>query len=209
MSDQVREAYDEWAATYDEMPNRTRDLDGDRLRTDLGGRELGDVLELGCGTGKNTEWLAPRASTILGLDFSAEMLARCRRRVPFVELGTADLTTGWPVEDRSYDFVLADLVLEHVGDLDHIGSEAARVLRPSGRIRISELHPWRQHEGKGARFERGTEVVEMTTVVHTTEEYVTAFLSAGFKLVSLSEPRSATDSLDRPPRLLIVEFQLS
>src|SRR5438876_8929763 len=74
-------AYDEWAETYDSDPNRTRELAGQVLRkVDLrvDGR---DIVEIGCGTGRNTEWLATQAARITALDFSEAMLARARARV--------------------------------------------------------------------------------------------------------------------------------
>lgn len=209
MTKQVRDAYDRWAATYDSMGNPTRDLDAELLRADLSTWILGDVLEVGCGTGKNTSWLVQRARRVVGLDISPEMLARCQERVPGAEVRIADLTAKWPVDGEGADVLLADLVLEHVEDLGHIASESARVLKPGGRARISELHPWRQHEGKAACFDDGGEVVRPPAFVHTTEEYVSAFLGVGFALDALSEPRSPGDPKERPPRLLVLEFTLA
>ncbi len=209
MTDQVRDAYDGWAETYDEMPNLTRDLDAVLLRRDLSGRDLGDVLELGCGTGKNTRWLMRHAQSVIGLDLSPGMLARCRQRVDGVDARQADLTERWPLEDRSVDVVLADLVLEHVQDLEHVAREAARVLRPGGGVRLAEFHPRRQQEGKAARFDDGEgQEVRPTAFVHSTDSYVGAFYSAGFAFEALAEPRHPDDELSRPPRLLVLEFSL-
>ena len=58
MSNPVRDAYERWARTYDTMVNVTRDLDEECLRKAFYGQALGEVLELGCGTWKNTKWLA-------------------------------------------------------------------------------------------------------------------------------------------------------
>ena len=77
----VQAAYDRWAAVYDTDQNPTRDLNGAALRCqpfELGGRA---VLEVGCGTGLNTAWLAPRAARVVGVDFSQGMLARARHRI--------------------------------------------------------------------------------------------------------------------------------
>ena len=70
------------------------------------------------------------------------------------------------------------------------------------------MHPWRQHEGKGARFEDDGVLVEPPVVVHSTEEYVTVFLKAGFALESLSEARSPGDPITSLPRLLVMGFLL-
>jgi len=189
------------------MPNVTRDLDAELLRAGLAEADLGDVLEIGCGTGKNTEWLVEHGR-VIGLDISTKMLARCQAAAPAAELHTADLTLPWPVHEGTVDTIVSDLVLEHVEDLDHIASESGRVLRGGGRVRVSELHPWLQHEGKAARFEDAGMLVQPPAFVHTTGEYVTAFLGAGFVLDGLSEPHSPGEPAAGPPRLLVMEFSL-
>jgi 2-polyprenyl-3-methyl-5-hydroxy-6-metoxy-1,4-benzoquinol methylase len=64
---------DSWAEVYDIHTNPTRDLAAVVLRQtwlDLAGR---DVLEIGCGTGANTQWLLDQSQSVLALDFSREM----------------------------------------------------------------------------------------------------------------------------------------
>src|SRR5437868_9736518 len=130
----VARAYDRWAAQYDSDRNATRDLDAEVVRgapLRIAGRR---VLELGCGTGKNSVWLASAARELVALDFSAGMLAVARERVGvanarFVE---HDIRARWPVGDGEIDVVVGNLVLEHVHDLAPVYAEAARVLAPSG-----------------------------------------------------------------------------
>jgi ubiquinone/menaquinone biosynthesis C-methylase UbiE len=71
--DSIACAYDRWSQVYDVDANATRDLDAAVLRARPGEFTGRDVLELGCGTGKNTEWLALYARQILALDFSEEL----------------------------------------------------------------------------------------------------------------------------------------
>ena len=54
----VQAAYSHWSTSYDSVANPTRDLDQQVMRRLLDGKRFGHVLELGCGTGKNTPWLA-------------------------------------------------------------------------------------------------------------------------------------------------------
>ena len=71
--DSLASTYDRWAASYDADKNATRDLDAVIVRRaplDLADR---DVLELGCGTGKNTVWFAEHARSVIALDFSEAM----------------------------------------------------------------------------------------------------------------------------------------
>src|SRR5215831_1705994 len=130
----VAAAYDLWADTYDVDPNRTRDLAGEVLRRSalrLAGR---DVVEAGCGTGRNTLWLSGHAETVLAMDISEGMLrqAKARMRSPHVQFVQHDIRSAWPSAERSADAVIAMLVLEHVEQLAPVFGEAARVLRRGG-----------------------------------------------------------------------------
>lgn len=146
----VETIYDIWANQYDQDTNKTRDLDEvvtRRLLTDLTRLR---VLEIGCGTGKNTGFLARSASSVLALDFSASMLEKARQKISAsnVTFHQADLTRAWPVADNSVDLLVCNLVLEHIENLNGIMAEAARVLIPAGRFLICELHPFWQYEEK-------------------------------------------------------------
>jgi trans-aconitate methyltransferase len=102
----------------------TRDLDAEVLV--MKGRIGGRVLELGCGTGKNTLWLAQRAQRLVACDFSPAMLARAKERVPGVEFHLCDIRGEWPVDE--VDVVVVDLVLEHVDDLRPVFAQAQNKL---------------------------------------------------------------------------------
>jgi ubiquinone/menaquinone biosynthesis C-methylase UbiE len=187
----VAGAYDRWAGVYDADQNATRDLDAAVLRREAPAAASGDVLEVGCGTGKNTAWLAGRARSVIALDFSGGMLAKARERVtaPNVRWLHHDLRHPWPVEPRSLDLVLINLVLEHVRDVAPVFSEAARVLRPGGSLFLCELHPERQRRGGQAQFTDPAsgqrEYVE--AFLHSTSELVNAALDAGLVLHRMGE----------------------
>jgi ubiquinone/menaquinone biosynthesis C-methylase UbiE len=207
----VNAAYDRWAASYDADRNATRDLDAAVMRAsplELSGL---DVLELGCGTGKNTVVLAERAKRVVAMDFSAEMLARARTRVSTanVEFVRHDARETWPIPAASVDAVIGNLVLEHVEDLACIYEEAARALRPGGHLFLCELHPFRQLRGGQAHFidARTGETVHVRAHVHTVSEYVNAGIAAGLTLVELGEHLDPGGPADAPPRLLSVLFQ--
>jgi ubiquinone/menaquinone biosynthesis C-methylase UbiE len=207
----VSGAYDRWAASYDADRNATRDLDAAVVRAaqlDIDGR---DVLELGCGTGKNTVFCAERASRVVAMDFSAEMLARARARVRAenVEYLQHDVRDPWPLPAASVDIVIGNLVLEHVADLPGVYAEAARVLRPEGRLFFCELHPFRQLRGGQAHFTdaRTGETVHVLAHMHSVSEYVNAGIVAGLTLLELGEHVDGGASPDVPPRLISVLFQ--
>ena len=202
----VADAYDRWSRQYDDDQNATRDLDAFVLRQvplQLAGAR---VLEVGCGTGKNSAWLVSQARELIALDFSPGMLDVARRRVRsstarFVE---HDITRPWPAEPASVDVVVGNLVLEHVRELAPVFAEAARVLRPGGQLYFCELHPYRQLRGGQAHFvdARTEETVHVAAYRHTVSEYVTDALAAGFTLRALGEWLEPNAEAGAPPRLL-------
>ena len=208
--DNVARAYDRWSSQYDGDANATRDLDAVVLRAaglPLRGR---DVLEIGCGTGKNTAWLAASARRVTALDFSCGMLDEARRRVlsSNVTFVQHDIRAPWRVESGSVDLVVGNLVLEHVAALAPVLTEAARVLRADGTLFLCELHPYRQLRGGQAHFtDAGSgETVHIPAFAHSTSEFVSAALASGFALRSLGEWTETGAAADLPPRLLSLRF---
>ena len=208
---EIAAAYNDWAETYDTDQNRTRDLAAEILRRanlSLAGRK---VIEVGCGTGRNTVWLAARAAEIVGLDFSEAMLSRARDRVndPRVRFCQHDVRLTWPLADASADVVIVMLVLEHVEHVAIVFGEAARVLRSGGELFVCELHPMRQHAGGQAQFSnpKTGERQRVPAFLHDVSDYVNAGLSAGLELRNLGEWRDADAPANSQPRLLSMFFR--
>ncbi|NMO17818.1 methyltransferase domain-containing protein [Pyxidicoccus fallax] len=205
-SDEVARAYDVWADSYDTQANATRDLDATVLRSQDPTLFQGDVLEIGAGTGKNTEWLAPRARTLLALDGSEGMLKRARQRpgVERVRFLQHDLRQRWPSADGVHDTVVCNLVLEHIEDLSFVFAEARRVLRPGGHFYVCELHPFRQLQGSQARFVHPeTQTTEYVRChLHDVSEFLNAAARAGFVLAQAGDWRDPGTERTAVPRLL-------
>jgi SAM-dependent methyltransferase len=196
---------------YDDELNATRDLDARILRdqaSEITGR---DVLELGCGTGKNSEWLALYARHLLCLEFSASLLEKARARLAETRHVTFlhhDVRDTWPVPEASRDRIVSNLVLEHIQDLRPLFVQVARVLRPGGSFVLSEVHPFRQLQGAQARFVRvdTTQTVQLAMFQHDVAEYVNAGLAAGLTLTAFDEWRDAGVPLTVLPRLLSISW---
>ena len=86
MSDAIARAYDRWSTSYDVDRNPTRDLDAVTLRRASLPVSDADVLEIGCGTGKNTEWLASQAHRLTSIFTEAARVVRVGGTVYFAEL---------------------------------------------------------------------------------------------------------------------------
>jgi ArsR family transcriptional regulator len=127
----------------------------DRLRAELfGGRtELlpllgllgGDwiVGDLGCGTGHLAQALAPFVGRVIAVDASAAMLRSAKARigdVANIEIRRGDLE-DLPITDGSLDAAFLVLVLPYLAEPARAVAEAARALKPGGRLMITDLMP--------------------------------------------------------------------
>ena len=166
------------------------------------------MLELGCGTGKNTAWLSQQAEQLLAVDLSEEMLAKAKDKAtaPTVRYQQADITKPWTFGDEVFDLVTCSLILEHIQDLGFIFQQAVSNLSAAGYFYICELHPYKQYTGSKARFETSEGLQVLECFVHHTSDYFNAAAVNGFVCQRLDEwfdeeTRSGT------PRLLSFLFQ--
>lgn len=204
----ISKAYSNWSTTYDSDRNLTRDLDGVVTRQAIGGNRYDSILELGCGTGKNTVLLAEIGKRVFSLDFSEGMIAQARTKVTAnnVQFAIADLTRAWPCADHEIDLIVCNLVLEHIENLDAIFAEAQRVLVAGGHFFICELHPFKQYQGKKATFQQGDEQIDVAAFVHHISDFVNAAQNAGFRLTKMDEWWHDADA-DKPPRVVTFMFE--
>ncbi len=97
-----------------------------------------EVLDLACGTGYGSAYLAATARRVVGGDLSEDAIAYARRRYarPNVEFAVVD-AADLPFEDGSFDAVCSFETIEHLPDRDAYLAEVARVLRPDGVYLVS------------------------------------------------------------------------
>ncbi len=105
--------------------------------------DLGRVLDIGTGTGALLEVLAPRIDSGLGIDASRQMLALARARLAKPGLGHCAVRLGdmyrLPLPDAAFDLVVLQMILHYAEDPAAAMAEAARVLRPRGRLLVVDL----------------------------------------------------------------------
>src|SRR5499426_96303 len=103
------------------------------------------LLDLGTGTGRMLELLAPQIERGLGLDLSPDMLALARARLDRAGLRHCSVRQGdiydLPLPRDSFDVVIVHQVLHFLDDGARAIREAARVLRPQGRLLVIDFAP--------------------------------------------------------------------
>jgi ArsR family transcriptional regulator len=116
----------------------------------LGPAPLGNLLDIGTGTGRMIELLGPRATTALGIDRSPEMLRLARGRIEAEGLAHGSVRRGdmyaLPPADSSIDTVVIHQVLHFADDPAAVIAESARVLAPGGRLLVVDFMPHGREE---------------------------------------------------------------
>jgi SAM-dependent methyltransferase len=136
----VESGYAAWAPIYDRMPNALVRAEQPLVEAALCGLPHGVALDAACGTGRHTVRLVAAGHQTVGIDRSEAMLAIARSKVPPAEFGTGDLAE-LPLATESVDVAVCGLALTHLPDPAPAVAELARVLRPGGRLVISDAHP--------------------------------------------------------------------
>ena len=140
------------------------------------------AVDLGCGTGEVLEGMLPVAREVIGVDGSARMLDRARRR--FAEEGArVSLRIGdlehLPLRDGEADFISINMVLHHLSSPEVALVEARRVLRPKGRLVITDFD---SHENESMRVTYGDRWLGFTY-----ESLCSALEKSGFNLVAATK----------------------
>jgi ubiquinone/menaquinone biosynthesis C-methylase UbiE len=204
----TRQTYNIWAGQYDSDINKTRDLEAKALRESLADISFNSCLEIGCGTGKNTEWLISRARQITAVDISEEMLARAKNKISSqqVQFVRANILNDWTFRNRLYDLVSFSLILEHIEQLSSVFKQAAESLVPGGYLYVGELHPFKQYSGTKARFDMEGKEQVLECFNHHISDFLEAAKENG---LILPEIREYFDDNDKTtiPRILTVVWE--
>ncbi len=121
-----------------------------RLRATVGPRRIGNFLDIGTGTGRVLELFADQFDRGLGIDTSPEMLAMARHALERAKLRHVHVRKGdmysMPIEDASIELATLHLVLHYSLEPQLVVSEAARTLKPGGRLIIVDFEPHQEEQ---------------------------------------------------------------
>ncbi len=117
----------------------------DAIRAALTDKPIRALLDLGTGTGRMLELFAPEIERGLGLDLSLDMLALARARLDRAGIKHCSVRRGdiydLTLPRDSFDVVIIHQVLHFLDDSARAITEAARVLRPGGRLLVVDFAP--------------------------------------------------------------------
>ncbi len=180
--------YAAWAATYDSKPNFILAVEEPVVERLLAAVPPGPALDAACGTGRHTVTLARHGHDVIGVDQSPEMLELAAVKVPGAQFRVGDLTE-LPVPDASVDLVLCALALSHLHDLAPAVAEFRRVLRPQGRLLVTDVHPIMVLlQGQPIFAYQPGELAFVRILPHQVSDHLAAFAAHGFSFVSCHEP---------------------
>jgi len=139
-AERVRRHYDRRAESYDRLIGLVEKAFFGDGRGWVCSRASGEILEIAVGTGRNLPFY-PKDARLTGIELSPKMLAIARQRARELDI-EADLRAGdaqnLPFPDASFDTVVATLALCTIPDDGRAVAEAARILRPGGRLLLLE-----------------------------------------------------------------------
>jgi SAM-dependent methyltransferase len=168
----------------------------------------GSALDIGCGEGRTSRDLALRQHHPVGLDASPTLVAYARDVDPDGHYLVAD-AAALPFADATFDLAVAYNSLMDVDDMPGSVAEAARVLRPGGRLCVCIVHPiadagafterkadapfvitgsYLEDRLVDETFQRGDMAMRFQSRCYPMETYAGAFEAAGLLLETLREP---------------------
>ena len=189
----VLAGYDRWASTYECEPNPLIRLEQPLTLALIGDVQGQQVLDVGCGTGRYCVLLAQRGATVSGVDPSRGMLEQARQKIsPACRFDLYHGTladAGFP--DEQFDLAVSALVLSHLPILEPTLRECVRVLRPGGRLVISDLHPFWPISGHDyvEFFDPAGQEYRIPEYPHLVEEYWRLFGRLGLQVEDILEPK--------------------
>ena len=158
------------------------------------------VLDLGSGGGIDVLLSAKRVGTsgkAYGLDMTDEMLELARRNALEAQVSNVEFLKGYieeiPLPDASVDVVISNCVINLSADKNKVFEEIARVLRPGGRIGVSDVVSANELTPE-QRSQRGTYVGCIAGAL-SFDEYNEGLKEAGFEEISVAPTHEVTDGM--------------
>ncbi len=175
------------------------------------------TVDIGAGEGRLTRDLMRRGHRVVAIDGSPALATAAREADSTTRIAVAD-AVALPLRDRAADLAVAFMSLHDIDDLDGAVREAARVLRPGGRLCIAIVHPLNSagqfDDDGGDRFvidggylqprrysdevQRDGLTMEFVSMHRPLQDYTAACNDAGFLIDLLREPAIPEEAVRAP-----------
>jgi ubiquinone/menaquinone biosynthesis C-methylase UbiE len=190
----VGAGYERWAPQYDAPGNPLIALEEPAAHEILASWPAPlRVLDAACGTGRHTVHLADLGHDVTGVDASPSMLGRAAAKNPQLTLVEGRID-AMPFSADGFDAAICALLFDHLSRIDHAIGELARVVRPGGRLLISNIHPTMALTGAHASFrDVNGDPNFMRSYHHSVAEYMAAFRAHSLTVVDCREPSWSLD----------------
>ncbi len=149
----TNKGYDLWAAHYETNGNPMTGLDEIVFQQQFPFKDVKGktVLDIGCGTGRLSRQITKAGGKVIGIDISEKMLEQARKKDSNTEYIHFNSNDAFPFQNK-FDFIVSNLVLEHIKDLGFFFKEIARISSKTSFIYISAMHPAMLLKGTQANF---------------------------------------------------------
>lgn len=141
--------YDSWLDNYKDILMKSKEQ---------------QIIDLGCGAGGNTLYLAERGYKVVACDYSEEALKIVNKFLPEVKITQMDISKTLPFEDESIEVIIADLSLHYFNDetTKNIVREIKRVLKSKGHLigRFNSINDLNYGAGSGKEIEKNFYLTE-------------------------------------------------
>ena len=168
------EAYDSWSSAYDSQPdNLMLALDEELTGSFLDEMDLhsGIIADVGCGTGRHWEKLKRKNPLLIrGYDVSTGMLAILKQKFPQAQTFLLKDNHLQELENNSCDLLISTLTIAHIPNPEEAMKEWHRVLKPGGRLLITDYHPAALAKGARRTFSFRNQTVAIKNYIHPIEK---------------------------------------
>lgn len=236
MSFDVKKTWDACGAAFDRFTSAedsfSENIEWPAVEEMTGTVEHQRALDLGCGSGVYSLRFAERGAEVTGLDLSPVMISlareKARERGLKIDFQVADISKSLAFRRDEFDLVFTATVLHYVEDLESFFSEAARVMKPEGRMIASVLHPMStaffpvaegeafisSEPGQPVYFGSSLRKIEtpwlefgevsgegrqIISYHHTVARYFNAISVSGLRVTALSEPHPSKEFAAKNP----------
>lgn len=221
MQQQIKNEWDLVASNQnllkDPFESDSRNIVDEAIEKEIGNVRGKDILDVGCGNGDFAYKLYDKGASVIGVDISEEMHKRAKAKYPMLDIRVIDFSHPEIKIDKKFDFVILELVIMFVKDVDGLLKNIRKVLNENGEVVVALIHPFFILSLKEKEDEAGlkvdgfddyfveqvlklkSETVDFTYFSRSVSWYTKKFLENGFIVNDIAEPENIEGKISMIP----------